>query len=298
MKKILGLSGLLIVLFSITAFADINKELIKAAKKGKAEDVYQLLKNGADVNVKDRKSMTPLHYASLKGHIEVVRILLENGADINARDKKGRIPQELALAKKRIEVLALLKKQRVKYDWERAKEQNTILGYNDYKSKYPDGTFSADAKSRVDELSATRDLKVLSESMDASDITEIRKLINAGADVNVKNKYEITSLWVASEEGYVEVVKLLLGAKADVNEAHTNGATSLWIASQEGYDEVVKLLLGAKADMNKANTDGVTPLWQASWKGHAKVVKLLLKTNADINKTKHNGITPLYIASQ
>ncbi|MCP4370091.1 MAG: ankyrin repeat domain-containing protein [Deltaproteobacteria bacterium] len=66
------MSGLLIMLFSITTFADINKDLIKAAKKGKVENVYQLIKNGADVNVKGRKNMTPLHLASLKGHNVVV----------------------------------------------------------------------------------------------------------------------------------------------------------------------------------------------------------------------------------
>ncbi|MCP4367118.1 MAG: ankyrin repeat domain-containing protein [Deltaproteobacteria bacterium] len=159
MEKILGLSGLLIMLLSITSFADINKDLIKAAKKGKADDVYQLLRNGADVNVKGRKNMTPLHLASIKGHIEVVRILLENGADINARDKKGRIPQELALAKKRMKVLALLKKQRMKYDWERAKEQNSISGYNDFINKYPEGKHSNEARDKVKQLLFAHSIK-------------------------------------------------------------------------------------------------------------------------------------------
>ncbi len=68
-------------------------------------------------------------------------------------------------------------------------------------------------------------LKVLSGSMDASDITEIRKLIEAGADVNVINKYGATPLIMASQKGYAEVVKLLLDAKADVNVKIEAGGT-------------------------------------------------------------------------
>ncbi|MCP4367120.1 MAG: hypothetical protein GY797_03240 [Deltaproteobacteria bacterium] len=152
MKRILGMSGLLIMLFSITAFADINKELIKSAKKGKVEDVYQLLKNGADVNVKGRKDLTPLHFASIKGHIEVVRILLENGADINARDNKGRVPQELALAKKRMNVLALLKEQKVKYDWGRAKKLNTENAYHQFIRSHNGDPLSSEAEQKIIDL--------------------------------------------------------------------------------------------------------------------------------------------------
>ena len=46
-------------------------------------------------------------------------------------------------------------------------------------------------------------LKVISESMDASDINEIRRLIEAGADVNVINKNNSTPLCVASEHGHI-----------------------------------------------------------------------------------------------
>ncbi|MCP4371746.1 MAG: ankyrin repeat domain-containing protein [Deltaproteobacteria bacterium] len=59
-------------------------------------------------------------------------------------------------------------------------------------------------------------LKVLSESIDVSDITEIKKLIEAGADVDVINKYGATPLWQASWKGHTEVVKLLLETGADI----------------------------------------------------------------------------------
>ena len=97
---------------------------------------------------------------------------------------------------------------------------------------------------------ATIELKILSESMTREDITKIQEAIQAGADVNVKYKYGVTLLYMASQYGYTDIVKLLLAAKADVNVADKNyGATPLWKASWRGHTEIVKLLLAAKADV-------------------------------------------------
>lgn len=46
-----------------------------------------LLKNGADINTKNKMGMTPLMHYSLKGEDRLVKILLENGADVNAKSE-------------------------------------------------------------------------------------------------------------------------------------------------------------------------------------------------------------------
>ncbi|MCP4369753.1 MAG: hypothetical protein GY797_16815 [Deltaproteobacteria bacterium] len=146
---------------------------------------------------------------------------------------------------------------------------------------------------------ATSRLKVLSESMYANDITEIRKLIEAEADVNVINKFGATPLYSASGKGHTEVVKLLLDAGSDVNKTKHNGVTALYIASGKGHTEVVKLLLVAGADANIASQTEATPLYRASEKRHADVVRLLLEAGADANKAESTlGATPLSVASQ
>ena len=70
-------------------------------------------------------------------------------------------------------------------------------------------------------IEATMQLRVLSESINPSDLDGIRRLIEAGANVNVENTRGVTPLFVASENGYNEIVKLLLDAKADVDAADT-----------------------------------------------------------------------------
>jgi uncharacterized protein len=147
---------------------------------------------------------------------------------------------------------------------------------------------------------ATSKLAVLSEKLAANDIVEIRRLLDAGADVNLRNKYDATPLYMASEYGHAEVVKLLLAANADVNIAERiMGTTPLNIASAKGHTEVVKLLLAANADVNIASKPiGLTPLIVASMKGHTEVVKLLLAANADVNIADNkDGLTPLIVAS-
>ncbi|NQT13696.1 MAG: ankyrin repeat domain-containing protein, partial [Planctomycetes bacterium] len=82
--------------------------------------------------------------------------------------------------------------------------------------------------------------KVASESLQASDITEIRELTKEGADVDVRNEDGATSLHVASQYNRAEVVKLLLEANVDVNARNKNDATALYVASRYDSAEVVK----------------------------------------------------------
>lgn len=45
------------------------------------------LLNGDDVNAIDHTGCTALHAAAVSNHFTIVELLLKNGADINARDK-------------------------------------------------------------------------------------------------------------------------------------------------------------------------------------------------------------------
>jgi ankyrin repeat protein len=55
-----------------------------------------------------------------------------------------------------------------------------------------------------------------------------------------------------------------------------NGMTPVYVASQEGHLEVVRELLGSDADPNMASDDGSTPLSIATKRRHIKVVQLTI----------------------
>jgi ankyrin repeat protein len=61
--------------------------------EGDAIDLVSfLLKNGAEVNSRDKNNETPIHLAVRRERFKLVRILLENGADANAENNKGETP--------------------------------------------------------------------------------------------------------------------------------------------------------------------------------------------------------------
>ena len=137
-------------------------------------------------------------------------------------------------------------------------------------------------------------------SLDWWDYAAIPEIIErACAAVDLRNRFGVTPLWKASENGYTKVVRLLLEAGASVEAADREGRTPLFKASQNGHAEVVELLLIGKADVHATRTrDGATPILQASWKGHIEVVKLLLASKADVHSADKDNATPLYMAAQ
>lgn len=59
------------------------------------EQLQFLLKNGADLNIKNSQGYTPLMLAVIKNNIDMVRALLEAGVDISITDNKGRTAKEI-----------------------------------------------------------------------------------------------------------------------------------------------------------------------------------------------------------
>ncbi|XP_076081216.1 uncharacterized protein LOC143052139 [Mytilus galloprovincialis] len=131
--------------------------------------------------------------------------------------------------------------------------------------------------------------------------------------INSVNKQYVTPLFIASQRGHVEIVKLLLQNGADVNKCKKNGASPLFVACHEGHLEIVKLLHKSKADVNlckhqkllgEADQIGleikgcISPLFIACKIGNSKIVQFLLDHDADTEISTEIGKTPLFIALQ
>ncbi|GEM_PF-6841755 len=109
-------------------------------------------------------------------------------------------------------------------------------------------------------------------------------------DPNAKDEYGQTALYRAARYGDIDAVNRLLKAGANANERiGEDGLTSLYIASQNGYTQIVHALLMAKADVDAA-WKGQTPLFVAAKKGHISIVRLLLENGADVNAVIESGV--------
>ena len=120
---------------------------------------------------------------------------------------------------------------------------------------------------------------MLASTNNRRDLRVASELLKAGADVNAKGNDGQTALMLASWVGK-EVVSELLKAGADVNAKDNDSWTALMLASRAGRTEVVDMLLKAGADMNAKDTHGQTALMLATTREHPKVVDLLLKAGA------------------
>jgi ankyrin repeat protein len=102
-------------------------------------------------------------------------------------------------------------------------------------------------------------------------------------------------LYMASHDGYLDVVRALMKGGADIEKATNDGETPLYIASAKDED-VVSAMIEGGADINKAN-NGCTPLHTASENGHVDVVSALVEGGADIDKAgEEYGWTPLHMS--
>ena len=104
-------------------------------------------------------------------------------------------------------------------------------------------------------------------------------------DSNIsRNTDGASTLYMASQNGHVDIVKQILKDGAEVNiDDKRYGATPLWIASGQGHDEIVKLLLEAGANVNARLHRGgkkYTPLSIAKKEGHREIVRLLKEYGA------------------
>ena len=118
-----------------------------------------------------------------------------------------------------------------------------------------------------------------------------QSMIDAGVDVNARDRAQNTPLHYAAAGNADKVVPLLLAAGADINARDNFQKTPLHGAAMCNADKVVPLLLAAGADINARDNLQYTPLHVAAYRNADKVVPLLLAAGADITIVNSQGKT-------
>ena len=124
-------------------------------------------------------------------------------------------------------------------------------------------------------------------------IEKIKSLIDAGADINVKDNKGRTPLYHIEDAG---IAKLLIDAGADVDAKDNSGKTLLHFCEDDrkaiSQADIVKMLIDAGADVNAKDKYGKTPLHLNYIS--ADIAKLLIDAGADVDARSNDGKTPLH----
>jgi len=81
------------------------------------------------------------------------------------------------------------------------------------------------------------------------DVARLRALVEAGADVNARNRRGQTALMVSAQKGQASVVRFLIDRGAELNHTAKYTLSALMLAVINGHVETVQLLTDAGADL-------------------------------------------------
>jgi arylsulfatase len=162
----------------------------RAAEKGFLRSLKAHIEKGWDVNIKDDRGMTALHYAAGEGQYDAVLELLAARALADARGARGWSPLHMAAALGHVQVAAALLDHRAD------------PGVVDDSGLTPLHHAAGEGSTRV-----------------------ARLLISQGAPLHARDRMEWTPLHHAAYEGHEETMDALLAAGADASARNRAGRT-------------------------------------------------------------------------
>ena len=312
--------------------------LILAAQNGHNDVSMHLINHGADVSkIGVFRRSTLLRYASENGHLRVVELLLSKGAEIDVEDKYSRTPLMLAVKNGHNDVSMHLINHGADVSKIGVFRRSTLLRYasENGHSRVVELLLSKGAEIDAEDKNHRTPL-MLAVEYGHNDI--LMHLINHGADVSEKDGHERTSLHHASERGHLKVVEVLLSKGAEIDVEDKDRHTPLMLAYEYRMFDVVCRLITAGASVERLShynpcnlgrealsyiiknnhiaeasvliTNGIgvegemdinpprTALMWFAEKGHDSLVMQLILQGVDVNYQDVNDDTALHFAAR
>lgn len=222
--------------------------LLVAAGNDDAAQVRQLLKAGADPNVRNTLGTTPLLEAAFLSNSEIIKALLDAGADPNAAGADGQTPLMLVARGTNVAAAKMLLEKGANPRARESQRQQTALMWAAANSQGP----------------MTRVLVEVGAELDARTAIDLMTpLVSAEPRAQPRSPGGMTALMFASREGCLDCVAAMIEKGAAVDLPDPEGVTPLLWAIWNTRFDVAKYLIEHGANVNRWDWWGRTPLYLA-----------------------------------
>lgn len=238
--------------------------------------IQTLASKGADVNTRitgivrpsneagDLAEATALHLATK--FKPLVDLLLSLKADSNARASDSRTPLDVAIRSRQWQSALRLVEAGTELNPADSVAGSPLWWVINVSGGPPDKRaetavlLEAIVSRKPDVNRAHEGRTPLQMAVEAGFTSAVKRLLEAGADPNLKTPQHPPPLHLAIQHNKWPEAELLLKHKADPNLKDSNGSTPLHYAVRLLRKELAELLIANGADVNARNQDGLTPL--------------------------------------
>ena len=253
----------LFVLFGAFSVAQAQN-IFEALRQGNIETVKVLVEKAPTIlDSRDGDGMTPLHHAARDGNAVLVDYLIDKGAKTEIQTNQGKTPLHLAATFDRKDAVATLLKRGAALDT---------------RDPYGRTAFVLCARERGGAATA-------------------KVLLDAGADINARDKFDDAALGLATWRGKREFVDLLLEKGAAVPAPGEQWGRLVSMSASTGLPNLFVRL--TKDGPNLASVDAFknSLLHEAARGGAAEIVDALLGMGFNPSTKDSYGWTPLHYAA-
>jgi ankyrin repeat protein len=292
--------------------------LHRAVQESNISEVKKLLKQGIDVNAKDKRGNTVLHFVQDK---DIASLLLSSSSDPNIQNDNGDTPVHMwcmpALGCLRDLKETISLKQQILALFLEAGASPNIQNHFGYSGLHTVFVYGGIAGLGLD-TDNIRDIVTLfikfNANVNLADFegctplhhavrepnmtSSIELLLRAEASVNAKDRRGMTPLHFLFDLDDKEMVELLLRHGCNVNEQDINGSTMLSCAVLVGNEVMVERLLSdPQTSINLGDWNGITPLHLAAAYKRIGICEMLVAYAADVDARDVWNATPLHYAA-
>ena len=207
--------------------------LFAAVKSDDVSSIKALLTRGGEINFRDPNSgYTPLMYAVRVYRIKALRYLITKGANINSIANDGRTAMHLAAMSRNTEAMKVLM------------SANANVMVADTSGKRP-ADYIANAPSNViiELIGNYSDMnRALLDFTRIGSVLAVQYAINHGANLDARDGDGSTALIIAVTMRNIKILSLLIQAGADIGMRDLHSKTPFQIAVEKGYSDVANII--------------------------------------------------------